>query len=125
MNESDNKRSSERVDVSFITFVRKSKPDGVHNLMQFRTKDLSEGGLFITSNDLSLFDLGEECEILIDNERQSYLETNAKVVRGARVFTGEGDQVISGYGLMFYEPDENFISMMRQQVLVKGQENPK
>ncbi len=125
MNESDNKRSSERVDVSFLTFVRKSMPDGSYNLMQFRTKDLSEGGIFVTSNDLSLFDLGEECEILIDKEQHSYLETNAKVVRGARVFTDEGEQIISGYGLMFYEPDEDFISMMRQQIILKGQDELK
>jgi hypothetical protein len=82
--------------------------------MQFKSKDLSEGGIFVTTEDMSLLDIGEECDLLIDEKGEKYIETNAKVVRGARIFTDEGEQVISGYGLMFFEPDAEFMDMLKK-----------
>jgi len=116
MSEKIEKRMSERKELSLMTFIRKKLSDGNQNLMQFQSKDLSTGGIFLTTENLSLFQLGEECEILIDDHGDRLVETNAKVVRGARVFSDKGDQVISGYGLMFFDPDDDFMEMLRKTV---------
>ena len=111
-----NNRNSERHDVSLITFVRKPFSDGSYSLMQFKSKDLSTGGVFLTTDNLSIFELGEECELLLDDQGEKYIETNAKVVRGARVFTESGDQIVSGYGLMFYNPDASFLEIVQKHL---------
>ena len=84
--------------------------------MQFSTKDLSQGGVFITSKDLSVLEVGEDCEVLLEEKREKLYQTQAKVVRGARVFTDEGEQTISGYGLMFFNPEEDFLDMLQEQL---------
>ncbi|MEW5815678.1 MAG: PilZ domain-containing protein [Spirochaetota bacterium] len=115
----EDKRKTERINISTVTYVRKNLPGGGTNLMEFRTKDLSLGGLFISTDDLSTFQIGEPIEIMLDDETEGYKSTTARVVRGARVFTTEGEsrQTASGYGLMFFEPDQEFIAMLSKNFI--------
>ncbi len=85
---------------------------GEYEVMEFLTKDMSTGGAFITSEDLSVFDLGEEVEILVDDNGERYYEGKARVVRAARVFAEHGSPVESGFGLMFLAPDGDFMAML-------------
>ncbi|RKX75123.1 MAG: hypothetical protein DRP87_15295 [Spirochaetes bacterium] len=110
------KRKFKRKEVSLSTYVRKVTPDGNLNLMQFTTKDLSRGGIFITTEDLSLFDIGERVELLLDDSGERYYEGNARVVRGARVFTDEEERTVSGYGLSFFQPDKDFEKMLMRYI---------
>jgi hypothetical protein len=114
------KRSSERLDLSYVTYVRKALPDGNYNLLQFSSKDLSEGGVFITTDDLSLLEIGEECEVMLEENKEKLYQTQAKVVRGARVFTQGGEQTFSGYGLMFFDPEDDFLDMLQNQLSGKS-----
>ena len=111
-----NKRKFERKPVVLTTFIRKSLPDGGISLMEFTSKDLSKGGIFILTDDLSIFDLGENLSILVDDGGERYYEGVAKAVRSARVFTSEGEQTESGFGLMFTRPDKSFSSMVQKYV---------
>ncbi len=85
---------------------------GDYEIMEFRTKDMSAGGAFISTEDLSVFDLGEEVEILVDDNGERYYEGKARVVRAARVFTEQGSPIESGFGLMFLAPDGDFMGML-------------
>ena len=98
------KRRFERRRVSLTTLIRKNRPHRGQSIMEFRSLDLSPGGVFICTEHLSLFDLGEELEIMIDVDRRQYSEGRARVVRSARVFCADGGQVESGFGLMFVSP---------------------
>lgn len=117
MDISKDKRKSDRVDISLVTFIRKTLPNGNHTLLQFKSKDLSTGGVFITSEDLAILDIGEDCELLFDEKGEKFLQATARVVRGARFFSDSGEQELSGYGLMFYEPDSEFLDTVKDMLL--------
>lgn len=104
--------------------ARKERPYGGRSIMEFRSLDLSRGGLFIATENLSLFELGEELEILVDDEGRQYYEGRARVVRSARVFTAEGDQVESGYGLMFVNPGTGFQRMLFEKLDKRPESRP-
>ena len=92
---------------AFITtIVRKNRPQRGQSVMEFISLDLSPGGVFISTGQLRLFDLGEEVQIMVDCGRRQFREGRARVVRSARVFCAAGGQVESGFGLMFVEPGE-------------------
>ncbi len=112
----DNKRRSERVPATITSYVRKNLPDGGYALMQFVSKDLSEGGIFIVTDDLSIFDLSEEITLIVERDKSRYFEGSAKVVRSARVFDTEGGMTDSGFGLMFLDADEQFREMVAEQI---------
>jgi hypothetical protein len=118
------KRQHERKRVCITMIVRKDRPYGGRSIMEFRSLDLSRGGLFIATENLSLFELGEELEILVDDEGRRYYEGKARVVRSARVFTAEGDQVESGYGLMFVNPGTDFRRMLFEKLDRQSESRP-
>lgn len=110
------KREAERKKVSITTVVRKTAPDGRYSIMEFRTLDISLGGIFISTENLSIFDLGEEIEILVDDKGKKYYDGKARVVRSARILSQSGSQVESGFGLMFLNPEKEFINMIKSKL---------
>ena len=108
----DEKRVDERKKIAVTTIVRKMKPAGGQTIMEFRSRDLSRSGLFISTENLDLFDLDEEIEILVDHNGEKFYEGKAEVVRSARVFGAESEILDCGYGLMFINPGEDFKEML-------------
>ena len=108
----EEKRDNERKKIAVTTIVRKMKPAGGQAIMEFRSRDLSRGGLFISTENLDLFDLGEEIEILVDHDGEKYYEGKAEVVRSARIFGEESEILDCGYGIMFINPGEDFKEML-------------
>ena len=108
----EEKRDDERKKIAVTTIVRKMKSAGGQAIMEFRSRDLSKGGLFISTEKLDLFDLGEEIEILVDRDGEKFYEGKAEVVRSARVFGEESEILDCGYGLMFINPGEDFKKML-------------
>ena len=112
----ENKRGSSRRPVRITTYIRKELPAGGYSLTQFVSRDLSEGGVFISTDDLSLFDLGEEISVIVDREKERLFEGRARVVRSARFFGSEDAITESGFGLMFIGEDSDFLDMVKQQL---------
>ena len=110
------KRQAERKKVKVTTVVRKMIPAGGYSVMEFRTRDISLGGIFISTEDLSIFDLGEEIEILVDDKKKKYYNGKARVVRSARILEESGSQIESGFGLMFLNPEKEFMTMLKQKL---------
>jgi len=115
----EEKRDDERKKITVTTIVRKMKPAGGQAIMEFRSRDLSRGGLFISTENLDLFDLGEEIEILVDHNGEKFYEGKAQVVRSARVFGEESEILDCGYGLMFINPGEDFKKMLLAKLAVE------
>jgi hypothetical protein len=112
------KRKNSRKSLIITTVIRKMTNDGSegnYEIMEFRTRDVSAGGIFISTEDLSLFDLDEEMEILVDDVGERYYEGRARIVRSARIFTEEGNPVESGFGLMFLSPDAELSGMISRK----------
>lgn len=114
--EQPNKRGAQRVPAVITTFIRRTRPEGGYSLMQFVSKDLSEGGIFIVTDDLSIFDLSEEVAVIVEKGRARYFEGTAQVVRSARIFGEEGTMTESGFGLMFLTPDEEFTKAVAEEI---------
>lgn len=112
----EERRQSERKRVMVTTAVRKRDENDEYEIMEFRSRDLSIGGIFISTEDLSLFELGEELEILIDDDGRKYYTGKAKVVRSARVLSKEGELTDSGFGLMFTSPDPDFLEIVQKKL---------
>jgi hypothetical protein len=111
-----NKRNSIRKDVQLTTYVRKELPAGGYSVAQFVSRDLSEGGVFIGTDDLSLFDVGEELSIMVDQDRMRLFEGQARVVRSSRTF-GSSDMITqSGFGLRFTDTNSAFSKMVKEQL---------
>ncbi len=102
----DNKRKDDRKKIGITTIIKKPNAGGGYSIMEFKSIDLSLGGVFISTEDLSIFDLGEEVEILVDTYTDKLYEGIARVVRSARVFSEKNEIVDSGFGLMFKNPDK-------------------
>ena len=113
---SANKRKSDRKKIQLTTFIRKERPAGGYSLMQFVSRDLSEGGVFICTDDLSLFDLGEKISVLVDKNRNRLYEGNATVVRSARVYSTSDELTDSGFGIMFTGTGPEFDAMVMDQL---------
>jgi hypothetical protein len=106
------KRKSPRKRVALTTVVRRPHSHQGTTIMEFVSRDLAENGIFILSEDLSVLDLGEELEILIDDGKRRYYEGRAKVVRSSRVFTDREEALESGFGLMFQARSPEFRRML-------------
>jgi hypothetical protein len=112
----EERRSGERKKVMVTTLVRQRKDDDEVEIMEFRSRDLCIGGIFISTEDLSLFQLGEELEILIDDDGRKYYKGRARVVRSARLLSREGELADSGFGLMFTSPDPDFLEIVQRKL---------
>ena len=104
----EEKRDNNRKMMNLKTVVRKVPVSGGYAIMEFLSLDLSMGGIFISTENLSLFELGEEIEILVDTGKKKFYEGKARVVRSARFFEENDTQLDSGFGLMFLNPDKSF-----------------
>ena len=112
----EEKRASQRKRVAITTVIKKQLPDGTYQIMEFLSDNLSHGGVFILVEDLSLFDLGEEIEVLVELRGDRYYAGNAKVVRSARIFSENEQTTQSGFGLMFLNPDADFRQMLLKKL---------
>lgn len=111
-----NKRSNTRKTVHLTTYVRKELPGGGHSLTQFVSRDLSEGGIFIGTDDLSLFDVGEEISVIVEQEKVHLFEGKARVVRSTRIFGTVDGLTGSGFGLRFIGGDAGFSEMVKSRL---------
>lgn len=112
----EDRRQNERKTVVITTVLRKKKADGSTVLMEFRSRDLSMGGIFISTEDLSIFDLGEDVEILVEVDGEKFYEGKAAIVRSARILSEEGEKMGSGFGVMFLEPTDEFKSAVAARI---------
>jgi hypothetical protein len=101
----DEKREFDRRVITLKTVIKKTLASGEQRTMEFLSNDLSYGGVFILSEDLELFELGEEVEILVCDKNSRNYEGKACVVRSATIFYKENEHTQSGYGLMFTNDD--------------------
>ena len=110
------KRTTIRKTVHLTTYVRKELPAGGYSLSQFVSRDLSEGGVFIGTDDLSLFDVGEEISIIVEHDKARLFEGQARVVRSSRTF-GSADTITeSGFGLKFTGGNSDFSKMVKERL---------
>ena len=98
------------------TLVRRGGEDDQVEIMEFRSRDLCIGGIFISTEDLGLFQLGEDVEILIDDDGRKYYKGRAKVVRSSRLLSRDGELTDSGFGLMFTSPDPDFVEIVQKKL---------
>jgi hypothetical protein len=101
----DEKREFDRKTVTLKTIIKKTLVNGEQQTMEFLSNDLSYGGVFILSDNLELFELGEEVEITVCDKNLKNYEGKACVVRSATIFYKENEHTQSGYGLMFTNED--------------------
>jgi hypothetical protein len=118
----EDKRKAERVTAMITSYVRRNMPDGGYALMQFVSKDLSEGGIFIVTDDLTILDLSEDISLIVEKDKSRYFEGPARVVRSARIFESGGGITESGFGLMFLETDAHFREMIANEVAARASE---
>ena len=81
--------------------VKQRFPDGRYKIMTFRNRNISKGGVFIITENLSLFDLGEELEIVIKDGGKNYFVGKAMVIHSEAIFNKDSIKTESGYGVMF------------------------
>jgi c-di-GMP-binding flagellar brake protein YcgR len=110
------RRKHRRLSCRMKTVVTKTLPDRRTMVMEFELNSLSAGGVFIAAEDLSLFDLGEDLAVVIEDAEDRFYEGRARVVRSARVFSPEKKLTQSGYGLMFIDAPPEYLTRIDRHV---------
>ena len=112
----EEQRDQRRKRTEIIAFVRRALPDGRSEVSEVRSVDLSEGGVFISVEDLTVFDLGEEVELMVDVGDDRYYDGKARVARSARVLSADASLSESGFGLMFLGANPDFTRAIRSRL---------
>lgn len=102
------------------TILKKFLPDKKYLITELESKNLSLGGIFVCTEDLNLFDLGEEVEIIVLENGENYYDGKARVVRSAQIYSERDDSIESGFGLMFVEPSKEFLNMLSRTLEKEG-----
>ena len=82
--------------------------DGSTVLLEFRSRELSSHGVCIATDDLGLFDLDEEVEVLVSLAGRPFATARARVVRSSRSFATGRPLTASGFGLEFLDAEAGF-----------------
>ena len=112
----EERRGNKRQSLTLNIIAKRLLPTGRYAVMEFISRDISGSGMYIYTEDVSIFDLGEGIDLLLDDNGAKYCEGKAKVVRSAKVFTGEGAPTESGFGLMFLNPDKEFQAILTKKL---------
>jgi hypothetical protein len=96
-----NRRKHKRIQKEFVVQLKKFRGKNPCEEMEFKGTDISEGGIFIESDDLSIFEINEQIEITISDQERSYNIGKACVVRKQKSYKSNGILVNSGFGLKF------------------------
>ena len=110
------RRKHRRLSCRMKTVVTRTLPDGKTVVMEFSLNSLSAGGAFISSEDLSLFDLDEEVALVIEDAEDRFYDGRARVVRSSRVFSPEHKLAESGFGLMFTDAPPEYLDLIDRHV---------
>ena len=97
----DERRKHLRDFTPINVMVKQQLPDGGYKIMSFNNRNISRGGVFIITENLALFELGEELEIIIKDESNNYFEGKALVIHSEAIFNKDSVNTESGYGVMF------------------------
>lgn len=81
--------------------VKQKLPDGGYKILKFKNRNISKGGVFIITENLSLFDLGEELDIHIKDGQKNFFKGKAIVIHSEAIFNKDSVKTESGYGVMF------------------------
>jgi hypothetical protein len=98
------------------TVIDRTLPDKRRIHLEFLSESLSCGGVFILSEDLSLFDLGEDVRVKIEDEEDCFYDGRARVVRSARYFAEDEKIDRSGFGMMFIDPPPQYMTIIDKHV---------
>jgi len=95
------KRKSPRKKLIVTVFIKKISKDGSYDLIELKSENISESGIFLRTEDLALFNIDEEVLIEIKYKRSLYNVGNAQVIRKQQAFDKTGKRLSSGFGLAF------------------------
>ena len=94
-------RSSQRKPVTAEVSVRKKGRDGKVTILRLLTRDISDGGLFVLSDDLSILELDQEVSLDATVGGKAVALGKAIVMRAQERFDKKGQPAGGGFGLMF------------------------
>ncbi|MBN2354202.1 MAG: PilZ domain-containing protein [Spirochaetales bacterium] len=99
-------RRAQRKSLRINVTVKKPLRGEDFKLVELKSVNISETGLFLHSDDLSLFGVNEKLELAATYRRTRYDLGAARVVRKQEIHRGEGKPTSSGFGLEFTETSE-------------------
>jgi hypothetical protein len=87
------------------TIIKKRMPDGSFKLHECKNRNISRGGVFIITENLSIFELGEVVEVKIKDTDRDYYKGKAEIIRSESVFNKDSVKTECGYGIVFLSQD--------------------
>jgi hypothetical protein len=96
-------RRSFRKNLRINVTVKKPLRGDEYKLVELKSVNLSEMGLFLHSDDLSLFGVNEKLELAATYKRERYDLGPARVVRKQEIHRDTGKTASSGFGLEFVD----------------------
>lgn len=84
--------------------------------LEFETENLSTDGVFLISEDLSLFEIGSEVDLGLCAGEEELYRGPAVVVRAQKVSQNGGSLPVSGYGLYLEKPSVRLNAYLAEHV---------
>jgi c-di-GMP-binding flagellar brake protein YcgR len=94
-------RRAQRKKVRVSVFIKKRLKGADFNLIELKTVDVSEAGLFLHSDDLSLFAVNEKLALAAQWKGRRLELGAARVARKQEAHRAEGKPSAAGFGLEF------------------------
>lgn len=111
----DNQRHSTRHHFSSYAEVKLPDPEGGFRILEFQVMDLSLNGVFLMSEDLNLFEIGDELELDIRLKGKIYPVALAEVVRKEDGFDDNDIPRQMGYGVRLVIKDRTFRELLQEK----------
>jgi hypothetical protein len=109
-----NNRATVRKQISLPVLIKRKLPSGAYKEMEFKSHDISRGGMLIMVDDISLFSIGDEIELTIKYYDKVYEVGTASVVRLQKKYSSKGILVETGIGVRFTSTDSKHLYRIKR-----------
>jgi hypothetical protein len=109
-----NNRATVRKQISLPVLIKLRLPSGAYKEMEFKSHDISRGGMLIMVDDISLFAIGDERECTIRYYDKVYEVGTASVVRLQKKYSSKGTIVETGIGVRFTSADSKHLYRIKR-----------
>ncbi len=114
-----NKRAYRRKRIKLDICITRSLPEGQYKKINLLTNDISIGGMFVESEDITLINVDETVGITISDKGKTVFEGFGKVVWSESLHEKSGKVVKSGFGLKFINMERTALDLLKRRYYLK------
>lgn len=117
----EEKRKISRYPYQIIIIIKKHLNNNKIEIDEFLTRNMSEEGAYIVSEDTSIYDIGEIYNGIVDIESKQF-PTKMKIIRRSTILDRDERKEESGFGLLYLDPPNEMLNELKLFLAKKKEE---